>query len=49
MENVIISHGAKDLCPVIVGENSIIAANAVVTKDVPENSLVYGANIVRMK
>ncbi len=34
--------GACVLGPVTIGENSIIGANAVVTKDVPANSLVYG-------
>jgi acetyltransferase-like isoleucine patch superfamily enzyme len=39
------------LLPVIIGENSIIAAGAVVTKDVPPNSTVAGnpARIIKGK
>ena len=35
--------GAKILGPLTIGDNVIIGANAVVTKDVPSNSIVAGA------
>lgn len=41
-DNVYIGTGAKLLGPIIVGENVIIAANAVVLIDVPENCVAYG-------
>ena len=40
--NVMISSGAKVLGPFKVGDNSRIAAGAVVTKDVPANTIVGG-------
>lgn len=40
--NVYISHGAKFVGPVIVEDNSMIAANCVVTKSVPLNAIVAG-------
>lgn len=40
--NVLVGTGAKILGPVIVGDNSVIGANAVVLKDVPANSVVAG-------
>lgn len=41
-DNVIIYPGAKIIGKVVVGANSIVGANAVVTKDIPENSIVGG-------
>lgn len=41
-DNVTIYAGAKVLGNVTVGDNSIIAANAVVVKDVPANVIVGG-------
>ena len=38
--NVRISAGAKVVGPITVGDNSIIGVNAVITKDVPPNSIV---------
>ena len=32
--------GAQILGPVVIGKNSKIGANAVVTKDVPENAVI---------
>lgn len=40
--NVIIYVGAKIIGDVHVGDNAIIGANAVVTKDVPPNAIVGG-------
>ena len=40
--NVIVGSGAQVLGPVIVGKNAKIGANAVVTKDVPENAVMVG-------
>ncbi len=42
-KNVWIATGATIIGGVTVGENSVVAAGAVVTKDVPANSLVGGA------
>lgn len=41
-KNVWIGEGAAILPGVTIGENSIVATNAVVTKDVPPNSVVAG-------
>ena len=48
--NVLISTGAKVLGPITVGDNSRIAANAVVLKEIPENSTAVGipAKVVRV-
>ena len=40
--NVVVGSGAQVLGPVIVGKNAKIGANAVVTKDVPENAVMVG-------
>ena len=40
--NVVVGSGAQILGPVIVGENAKIGANAVVTKNVPENAVMVG-------
>jgi acetyltransferase-like isoleucine patch superfamily enzyme len=49
--NVWIGYGACILRGVRVGDNSVIGANAVVTKDVPANAVVAGApaRVVRMR
>ena len=41
-DNVVVGSGAQILGPVIVGKNAKIGANAVVTKDVPENAVMVG-------
>ena len=41
-DNVVIGSGAQVLGPVTIGENSKIGANAVVTKDVPDNAVMVG-------
>lgn len=40
--NVAVFAGACVLGPVTIGHDSIIGANAVVTKDIPPHSLVFG-------
>ena len=45
-QNTKISAGAKIIGDIIIGENCIIGANAVVTKSIPDNSIVVGANKV---
>ena len=40
--NVVVGSGAQVLGPVIVRKNAKIGANAVVTKDVPENAVMIG-------
>ena len=40
--NVIVGSGAQILGPVVVGKNAKVGANAVVTKDVPENAVMVG-------
>ena len=39
---VVVGSGAQILGPVMVGANAKVGANAVVTKDVPENSVMVG-------
>jgi len=41
-DNVVVGSGAQVLGPVVIGENAKIGANAVVTKDVPENAVMVG-------
>ena len=41
-DNVVVGSGAQILGPVVVGKNAKIGANAVVTKDVQENSVMVG-------
>ena len=42
MDNVIVGSGAQILGPVTIGKNAKIGANAVVTKDVPQNAIMFG-------
>jgi serine O-acetyltransferase len=48
-KNVVVADGAKVLGPVIIGENSIVAAGAIITKDIPANSIAYSVNQFRIK
>ena len=41
-DNVVVGSGAPILGPITIGTNSKIGANAVVTKDVPENAVMVG-------
>ncbi|MDR1405352.1 MAG: hypothetical protein LBJ20_07310 [Candidatus Methanoplasma sp.] len=43
-ENVIVADGAKVLGPITIGENTVIGAGAIVTINIPANSIVYGIN-----
>ena len=40
MDNVVVGSGAQILGPVIIGKNAKVGANAVVTKNVPENAVM---------
>lgn len=48
--NVMVGSGAKILGPINIGDNSRVAANAVVLRDVPPNSTVVGVpgHVVRV-
>jgi serine O-acetyltransferase len=48
-KNVVISDGAKILGPIIIGENSVICAGAIITKDMPANSIIFGVNQFKPK
>lgn len=41
-DNCFIAPGAKILGPITIGNNCVIGANAVVIRDVPDNTLVAG-------
>ena len=41
-DNVVVGSGAQVLGPIVVGKNAKIGANAVVTKNVPENAVMVG-------
>ena len=40
--NVVVGSGAQILGPITIGRNSLIGSNSVVTKDVPEKSVMVG-------
>jgi len=48
-ENVIVADGAKILGPIIIGENTVIGAGAIITKSIPANSIAYGVNQYKPK
>ena len=48
-KNVIVADGAKILGPIIIGENSVVGAGAIVTKDMPANNVAYGVNQFKPK
>ena len=41
-DNVVVGSGAQVLGPITIGKNAKIGANAVVTRDVPENGVMVG-------
>ena len=47
--NVILGSGCTIIGPVSIGDNCIIGARAIVTHDIPPNSVVIGTNLVRPK
>jgi serine O-acetyltransferase len=48
-ENVVVADGAKILGPIIIGENTVIGAGAIITKSIPANSIAYGVNQYKPK
>jgi len=48
-KNVVIADGAKILGPITIGENSFVAAGAIITKDIPSNSIAYSVNQYKPK
>ena len=48
-KNVIIADGAKIFGPIVIGENTVVAAGAIITKDMPANSIAYGVNQFKPK
>lgn len=45
--NVILGSGCTIIGPVTIGDNCIIGARAIVTHDIPPNSIVVGVNNIR--
>ena len=41
-DNVVVGSGAQILGPITIGKNSLIGSNSVVTKNVPEKSVMAG-------
>ena len=41
-DRVVVGAGAKILGPVVIGDDSAVGANAVVTRDAPANSVLVG-------
>ncbi|GHV50949.1 serine acetyltransferase [Bacteroidia bacterium] len=48
-KNAVIADGAKILGPIIIGENTVVGAGAIITKDMPANSIAYGVNQCKPK
>ena len=48
-KNVVVADGAKVFGPVVIGDNSVIGAGAIITKDIPPNSIAYGVNQYKSK
>ena len=42
MDNVVVGSGAQILGPIIIGKNAKVGANAVITKNVPDNAVMIG-------
>ena len=47
-DNVVVGSGAQILGPVTIGKNSLIGANAVITKNVTEKSIMVGIPATRV-
>ena len=48
-KNVVIADGAKIFGPVQIGENTVVAAGAIITKNIPADSIAYGVNKFKPK
>ena len=48
-KNVVVADGAKVFGPVVIGDNSVIGAGAIITKDIPPGSVAYGVNQYKPK
>lgn len=48
-DNCILGNGCLIVGPITIGDNVIIGAGAIVTKDVPSDSVVIGINQIRPK
>ena len=48
-DNVVVGSGAQILGPITIGKNSLIGSNSVVTKDVPEKSVMAGIPARRVR
>ncbi len=48
-KNTYIGAGAKLIGSITIGENCIVGANAIVTKSIPDNTIVTGSNTIRGK
>lgn len=48
-ENVIVADDAKVLGPIVIGENTIIGVGAIITRNIPANSIAYGVNQYKLK
>lgn len=48
-KSVVIADGAKILGPIIIGESSVVAAGAIITKDIPADNIAYGVNQFKPK
>lgn len=48
-EHVIVCDGAKILGPIVIGKNTVVGAGAIITVDIPENSVAYGVNQYKPK
>ena len=46
-ENTMVGAGAKVIGDIVIGQNCVIGANAIVTKSIPDNSIVVGTNIIK--
>ena len=48
-KNVILADGAKVFGPITIGKNSVVGAGAIITKNIPENSIAFGVNQYKHK
>lgn len=46
-DNVIIYTASVVIGPIIIGANSVISTNSTITKNVPDNSIMFGVNNVK--